>query len=822
MQTYQSINLFKRAKVVRIFLVILVCLFSFYGSAQVKLSGTIQPKNSERSISNAYVFLENSSFGTITNARGYWELNNVPEGKYILVITAEGFNTIKNSILVGEPIKLNLEMEEDLTSLPELVVESYTLSLGRQGMKDVPGSVDYLGPQELKTYQHSNVNEILKMVPGVNIQEEEGFGLRPNIGLRGSGLERSSKITLMEDGILAAPAPYAAPSAYYFPTVGRMNAVEVMKGSSQVRFGPFTTGGAINFISTPIPNHFAGKIGMSAGNFGYRSVQSSVGNSYKNVGFVVETFQYGADGFKTLPNGDDTGFDKSDYQAKIRFNTNKEAKNYQSLSFMLGQTNENSNETYLGLTDSDFNMDPYQRYAASQLDNMDAKQNRASVQHYIELPGLFNIVTTAYRNNFKRNWYKLQSIEGESGIGSVLSDPSTNQFAYDLLMGNIDVDTAILNIRANNRKYYSQGIQTVINFEFKTGILEHDINVSTRYHEDQEDRFQWEDGYAIQNGIMQLDEQGLHGSHSNRIETAKAWASYLFYKLSFNKWTFTPGIRYESITIAREDFGKLDPSRSGAGLSARENKTTILLPGIGINHNLNNKVNLFGGVHKGFAPSGSSDKTNPEESINYEIGIRKFGKVFNATSVLYLNDYKNLLGADMAAAGGIGTGDLFNAGTALTKGIELQIEYALLQRESDFSLPISLAYTYTNAKFTSSFESQFEEWGTVESGFELPYIAKNQLHMNAAIKHKRFSFDLSARYQDDIRTVPGAGAIPTAEKINGFFVSDVAANIYINEWTSFNATVTNLFNNQYEVARRPIGLRPGMPRAFKLGINVNL
>ncbi|MEY8262698.1 MAG: TonB-dependent receptor plug domain-containing protein, partial [Bermanella sp.] len=96
---------------------------------------------------------------------------------------------------------------------------------GQDEISTLPGSATLIDQVSLEQFEYTDIHRILNEVPGINILEEDGYGLRPNIGMRGSSAERSKKITIMEDGVLSGPAPYSAPAAYYFPNVSRMSAV---------------------------------------------------------------------------------------------------------------------------------------------------------------------------------------------------------------------------------------------------------------------------------------------------------------------------------------------------------------------------------------------------------------------------------------------------------------------------------------------------------------------------------------------------------------------------------------------------------------------
>ena len=238
-----------------VFTVIAAMFFIVQAAAQTaSVTGFITHTDSLTPIANASVFLQNTRHGTITNGKGNFRMAQIPPGTYQLQVSFLGYKPLSRKIKLaaGDTLRLNLALIETTQNLNTVNVTS-SITGGNSGIKDIPGSAYYISPKEIEKFSYTDINRTLRAVPGINIQEEDGFGLRPNIGLRGTGVERSSKITVMEDGVLMAPAPYAAPAAYYFPTIGRMQAIEILKGSSQRSWSGSMVASAV------IPNRFGFK-----------------------------------------------------------------------------------------------------------------------------------------------------------------------------------------------------------------------------------------------------------------------------------------------------------------------------------------------------------------------------------------------------------------------------------------------------------------------------------------------------------------------------------------------------------------------------------
>lgn len=677
----------------------------------------------------------------------------------------------------------------------------------------VTGSAHRIDQATLEAFEYDDINRVLSLVPGVYVREEDGVGLRPNIGLRGSASDRSQKVTLMEDGVLISPAPYSAPAAYFFPLSPRMVGVEVFKGPASIQYGPQTIGGAINLISAPIPSGPAAMVQLAGGNDGYRHLHALGGTKTDRAGVLFEYMHLASDGFKDIDGGGDSGFDKNELVLKSSHTLGPG-----TLELRLAYSDEVSNETYLGLTETDLRESPLRRYRASVLDRMewDWVAGRISWRQPL-LGGTLNV--TGYMQKFERAWRKFNNFAG-ADIRDVLAVPDSpfNQLFVSILNGR-DTDGVSgspddIRIGTNDRSFDTSGIQGGLRWEFG-GKVSHALEVGARLHSDRIRRLHDEFGYEQLAGDILQNEQPRLITADNTGYT-QALALWIRDEIGLGRWRIVPGLRVEVISNSftnRLSFVKQD------------NDYVIALPGLGTTFDVTENLSLIFGVHKGFSPAVPSltEDLDPEESVNYELGGRWRTGLGRFEAIGFYNDYSNLTAVCTVSSGCLPDqlDTQTNAGKVRTTGVEVGWNHSF-GLDSALAIPVALTYTYTNAEFRESFTSSNPSFGAVEAGFELPYIPSHRANLNTGLLGTNWGIQVSVTYTDRMRDQAGTGSFAADEGSDESTVVDLAAHYAFSDRWTLSGRVDNLIDSVYVVSRRPFGARPGKPRSYQLMLTYRL
>lgn len=723
------------------------------------------------------------------------------------------------------------DQEADKRTEQGIELDNVYITGGKDEVLQQPGSASFIDDVALETFEYTDIHRVLNAVPGVNVQEEDGYGLRPNIGLRGTSPERSKKITVMEDGILSGPAPYAAPAAYYFPNISRMSAVEVFKGPSAIQYGPATVGGAVNMVSREIPFQSQGELDVQYGSDNFQRYNLYQGQQVGDLGYLIEGLRVSADGFKDLDGGGanngNTGFIRNDVNLKTSWQSLGEVS--QMVILKLGYADEDSNETYLGLTRDDFNADPYRRYAASKLDKSEWQHQQYQLTHIVELESA-TITSDVYRNNFDRDWFKVNGFNTHDSnftLANILAEPNStaNQDFYDVLTGESASSSTEEQLRLGNngRQFYSQGIQTRINNNFELFDLDNDLEVGIRLHQDQVKRHHTEQNYNMLVGGELQAVDGSFKTTARNSNDALALALYIQDKIRLNETVVSLGLRYETIETSKTIYGEL------TGVKELKNtlKQSVLLPGFGVYSQLIPEVGLLAGIYKGYtaATADSSGKTEPEESTNYEFGSRFSGSYAfggQAEVITFLNDYSQFSGTCSFAQGSCdtnNTGEQTNAGSAQVYGLEASWKRELLV--AGFSMPISTSYTYSYGEFGETFKDSTGAFGekgqVIEAGYRIGYLPEHRLNMQFGIGKDNWKLNTSVLYQSEMRNIPGEGSIAETDLIEAHTVIDMSASYNLLNNLQLYTSLDNVLDEHYVAGVKPYGFRPGKPRSINVG-----
>ena len=699
----------------------------------------------------------------------------------------------------------------------EEVIESVTIIGSEEDQKKLAGSGQIISNADLLKAMDTDIQKILTAVPGVYMRTEEGYGLRPNISIRGTAIERSAKVAIMEDGVLVAPSPYTSSSAYYFPTTGRIHSVEVLKGPAAVSQGPQTIGGAINLISTPIPNAPSGKFVQELGENGMMRTHAYYGGTSGNFGGLVEVHEHESDGFDSIANvGGDTGFDKSDLMVKARYESGAH-----SLTLKMVDIDENSNQSYVGLSQASFNANPRQRYGATAYDKMMNDGEQTSLTYVGDFDN-FNVQFTSWQNDYHRDWFKVSDFNNDKEHGeqddineliSAANNGSAN--AQAILDGQLPVE---IEYKHNNRYYTNEGYQ----FSINTTLGIHDLTVGYRDMEDSESRVQAHE-YADQAADGSLSALygyiGLNNSN-NRLRESSATSYYLQDTMDFGRLNVTVGYRSEDYDQRHRRWSdRAGPNLTMVRTGEADNRDTFATndhttQSFGATYEVNENLTLVAGFHEGMTPMFGAD---PEEADNTELGIRYSDGAGDVEIFYFSSEYSNLAAECTLVSGAACNPDesaVFSGGSADVEGLEFNGSWVF---DGDgVSYPVSIAYTSTDATFNNSSESDY--FGVVAAGDDLPYIPSSTMSLVAGfVSDSGLSGNMRLI---DVGSSCSIAACGTYNKIHAHTIVDLNLRKALNDAMDVYVILENVTDDEDIISRAPSeGARSQKPRTLKVGFS---
>ncbi len=788
------------------------------------LTGTVVDAEMQSPIVSAVVSLLSGGQvinATVSDDQGRFRFSDLIPGPLELQILLVGYRTNTQELV--------LEAGENLTPTVALVTDPIQLLpievIGRSPRvyRKLPGAVSRLEAEKVNLISPIGTQELLEMVPGINGYADDGFSnSRLSIGIRGLNPRRSSRVLVLEDGVPIQPALYVYPNMYYNPPAERINEVEIIKGSSAIRFGPHTMGGVINY-TTRKPGDDAGRtIQFVGGNNGYSSLFAEFrGFGSEALKSDVQLLYKRGNGFRQ--NND---FDQINGTVKSHFFLSD-----RKILYIKANANyENSNATYTGLTEYSFATNP--KFNPKEDDNFNVFRASLDVLYTSRITEKLTGKTTLYTSYFDRRWWREDDIfvrPASLQAGDLSAVPYF--FNGDLVrVGNGRSNFGIL------RTFYVGGIEQNYTHKHESGELQ----VGARGH--------WErfiDDKKVGNAPGARDGIYFTGSEdsptivgqSHHYETA-ALSFYVNEQFEAGRLTLSPGMRFEY-------FGQDQVDRlRGSVLS--DKVTHVLLPGLGINYAIGD-YNLFGGIHRGYTPpsSGTLRVTNfgqdaaaggldleAEKSWNMEAGLRTWRPGLRVEIAGYWIKIKDLVAA--------GRGTAFrNLGRAQSYGIEAGGSIQFSRYVKAFP-DINFSYAYLKTEIERGRVRSGRLAGNVEVdlvGNELPYAPEHTLTLGFSKRINSLNLRIDWRYVDEVFTDfenlkenlnrGDTGSIPSYHILNASAEYDISS-----DWT-VSVTGKNVFDRVYigsrlhsnagqPQANLSSGILIGPRRQVNLGINYGL
>ena len=648
-----------------------------------------------------------------------------------------------------------------------------------------------------------NVRDVLKGIPGVQVQDSNGTGgsdLSLNVGVRGLTSRLSPRSTVLIDGIPAAFAPYGQPQLSMAPiSSGNLDSIDVVRGAGSVRYGPQNVGGVINFVTRAIPEKATGEVGTTletSRHGGWKHIESAFIGGTADNGLGAALLYSGVNGHGYRSSNNDNDID--DVLLKTHWALTDQDELSLNFHYYDGKADMPG-----GLTQAQFDADPYQ--SDRDYDNFTGRRKDVSLKYLRQIDDVTQFeVLTYYTDSFR-------------GSTIAARDQKT--------------------LRSYPRSYHTFAIEPRVSRIFFTGPATQEVSVGYRYLK--EAMHEQASRLELVNNVPTVTSTSDGHIYQDRTGGTEASAYYIDDKIDVGNWTITPGVRFEHINTDWKE--RAVPGLNGVPVQAKSRSVTSNepLPALSVMYHLSDAWKLFANYETSFGSlqyfqlgqGGTGDQTanglEAEKAKTYEIGTRYDNGTWGGELTAFYIDFDDEL---QYISNDIGW---TNLGATKHQGIEASVHYDLAGLDPRLDgLSANAGFTYTRA----TYEGEIPGF----KGRDLPFYSRQVVNAGLRYQVNRWTWNLDAFAQSKQRA-PGTGMNANGS-FNGNYITEPSADGQYGDipgyvtWSArggyafgkelsnlkLAAGVKNIFDQQYYTrsSDNNSGIYLGEPRTFYVQASV--
>ena len=661
------------------------------------------------------------------------------------------------------------EQTQQVVVLPTIQV----IGSQEDSISKIPGAAVIVSQEQIQQFTPSSTEEILKRVSGVYVKPEEESAIVANIGMRGIS-SADYKTLILEDGVPVAAGLFVGNGRYYNPRIQRMDSIEVLKGSSALRYGPMNIGGVVNY-RTKQPKDGA-LVDLSIGSWDTYKTTVELGGSSptkdSNVGAILSWAK--SDGFM------DKGYEMKD--AVIKAGTAIGDNQWVGVKFT--HYENDANISYRGQFLGEYHAKKQNNPAPD--DWFLTERNSFDINHRWDINPDTELQTLLYWSEMNRDYWRY-------GVNATASQAAGRWIYTD-------------NVSGNNRAFERIGAETRLIAKNTIFNIPGEAEIGLRLMNEKMDD-------VTINAKRATPRSGTTAKDTK--DSAKSVALYAQNRFDISdQLSVTPGVRVERYEQQRDDKQKNETVKTS---------NTEVMPGLGVTYQFIPAVQLYASVYKAFSPalngdslSGMKDqKLDAETAVSWELGLRGQQDAVRYELTAFRMDFDN----QIIPANSNSDFQSTNGGKTYNQGLEGAVS---LEFENGFDVFANLTWI-ANAEFKGD---RYNKNGSLKSkdGDRVPYTPEWVANLGVGYTYAGLRSQLSANYTgsqftDELNTKP------IVENTSGFFTGkidayttvDLTTRYTLNDQVEFYGAVKNLEDKRYIASLRQ-GIYVGPERSFEAGV----